>query len=192
MFAARTDAIQRGSYRPSARAILLAVLVLVLAVIVSGCGASAVSSSGSGTAAATATSRLTLHPGGPGASGGTAIRPCPGPYGSASDVRPAPAVVLPISAAGHTATAHSGDIIQVQLPSSLHWQYMSGQSTTAGAVSLLQPAGIEDNALELCAWNFTAQSAGTVSLVFEGVQSCDPKTPCTAKVQRLTFSVVVS
>lgn len=158
-------------------------LLLLLALMLAGCGAAGATGSG-GAAAATPTA--THHP------AGTAVRPCPGPYGSASSVQPAPAVLLTGSTPNRSATAHAGDVVQVRLPSTSRWSYQSAHSSTTPELTLLQPAGIQDITLNDCVWNFMAQSAGTATLDFEGMPNCDVHVPCPQNIVELSFTVTVS
>ena len=191
MFADYSRRSWRGRRSPALATVValspVLLLALTLTLAFAGCGAGAAGPAGTGGAAtSTATAGAAHHP------GGTAVRPCPGPYGSASDVHPAPAVLLTTSTPNRSAAAHNGDVIQVRLPSTMRWQYMSDRSVTGRTVAVLQPAGIEDNALNLCVWNFTAQGTGSASLVFDGSPECDVKVPCAQNIQQLTFTVAVT
>lgn len=137
----------------------------------------------------------TINPGGPrlgsatptatsGGFKGTAVRPCPGPVGSVTDAGQ-PSLVITQSMT--TATAHVGDLVQIQLPTTQHWTYQSDQSL----LTLLQPAGVQDTQKNVCAWTFRAPSAGTTTLDFSGTAICD-NLPCPQYVRVVDFTITVA
>lgn len=202
MFARCFDSIRQARRSAAAgtsrRLAPLSVLALVLALAVAGCGAAGTvgasggsGAPGGGAASSTPTPKASVNPGGPNK---TSVRPCLGPFGSVSDVRPQPAVVLtPATPPDHTATAHIGDVIQVRLPTTRSWRYLNNTSDSSGAVALLQPAGVQDGTLGVCVWNFKALSAGTAALSFAGAPLCDqPGAVCPQNILALDFTITVS
>ena len=171
--------------------------VLALALALAGCGAAGAAGAAGGSGASstpTASTPIpspTVNPGGPRQ---TSVRPCLGPSGSVSDVKPQPAAVLtPATPPDHTATVHTGDVVQVRLPTTRSWRYLSDTSDSSGAVTLLQPASVQDGTLGVCVWNFKAQSAGTATLSFAGSPICDqPGAVCPQNILALSFTIVVS
>ena len=157
------------------------VALTLLALFVAGCGTTTTSLGSSSTATATPTRHL---------GGGLTVRPCPGPFGSA--MTPGNnVVILTGTTANRTASAHVGQTVEVQLPTSKLWHYDASRSASA-PLSLVQPAGVEDGQLDLCIWNFTAQAPGTATLAFTGSPLCEPNVPCPAIVLALTFTVNVA
>jgi hypothetical protein len=100
-----------------------------------------------------------------------------------------PALVLTPQTPNQTGTAHAGDLVQVRLPSAVLWNLQSASTN----IAMLQPAGFQDPQLNVCAWNFRAQSAGDAVLSFTGLPLCDqPGKPCPQFALAETFTVHVS
>lgn len=155
---------------------LIALGLVALLVALAGCGVTNAGRAGS-SASATATIQQ-------GVIKGTTVRPCPGPAGSASDVG-TPALVLgPGKVNG---SAHVGDLIQLQLPTTQHW--MPG--TVSGSLETLDPAGIQDDQLGICVWNYRALSAGTASINFTATARCEPPLMCPQYVVETLFTVQI-
>jgi hypothetical protein len=167
----------------------LSLLLGALALLVAGCGAASTVGGAGSAATATATPRPHTGP----QEGGLTVRPCPGPWGSVSGAGTASEVLTPATAS-HTSQAHLGDLVQVQLPTNMHWAYQSGASSSGsgGSLQMLSPAGLQDAQQDVCVWNFRAVSAGSATLTFQGMPLCDPNQPCTTTAQQLTFTVDVS
>lgn len=164
--------------------------LVLLALLLAGCGAST-TLSGAGTGASpstTAAARATTTRR-PGPVGGMSVRPCPGPYGSASSAGTGVVVLTP-SSPDLTANAQIGQTVQVQLSAKMHWEYDATASAPTG-LAMMQPAGIEDGQLDLCLWSFQAQSAGTATLKFTGTVPCDPMLACSDSTQTLVFTVKI-
>ena len=100
-----------------------------------------------------------------------------------------PALVLTLQTPNKSGTAHVGDFVQVRLPITNHWSIQSASST----LSMLQPAGFQDQRLDVCAWNFRAKSAGDATLSFTGLPLCDqPNKPCPQYALAEAFTVHLS
>ena len=145
---------------------------LALLLMLAGCGLSSGATGGA-------------NPANPGGGGGAGVRPCSGGYGSVSDVGHVALVLSPSSPqatvtpggggpAPKEGSAHLGDIIQVQLPVTQRWS----NPRISGGVSLLAPAGVHDNARNVCFWNFKATSKGDATIAFVGGALCAPNRPC--------------
>ncbi|HEX8995416.1 MAG TPA: hypothetical protein VF812_05260 [Ktedonobacterales bacterium] len=173
--------LAHGMARRGAR--LGAVTCLLAATLALGaCGASAQSSaSRSQQPAATSTSAGGMIPG-----GGMAVRPCPGAVSDATQVG---AVALTLTPSASSGALHVGELAQVRLPASLHWT-LASQPTSLASVAT---AGGQDTSLNVCYWTFRAQSAGSVTLRFSGVQPCDnpPSNTCSSATTEQDFTITV-
>jgi len=159
--------------------LLLAAIAVALLV---GCGQSSATIGAPGAGAPTATTTPPPIP------GGTSIRPCPGPTGSASSAG-TPALVFSGGASDASGVAHVGDLIQVRLPVTQHWQL---QKASASAVIVGQ-GGLQDGALNACVWSFRATAAGRITLAFVGTALCDqPGVPCPQYARLATYIVTVN
>lgn len=172
---------RHGAYQTSRMWNTLALagaLTVMLALVACGStGATAGKSS-----AATATTQA----GGSIPGGGMAIRPCPGAPGDATQVG---ALALVLTSGAASGTLHVGEMAQVRLPASLHWT-LEGQTDHLKGVG---SAGAQDSALNVCYWTFQADSAGSVTLHFSGVQPCEgPNGGCSSAVTEQDFTITVS
>ena len=118
--------------------------------------------------------------------GGTSIRPCPGPLVGATDI-PIADLVLTNTAHDSTGTISVGQIVQVRLPSTQHWTLTSVTNTA----QQVPPAGAEPNTLGACVWSFRATQPGTITISFVGTALCDPGIPCAQYALLQTFTVNV-
>jgi hypothetical protein len=84
-------------------------------------------------------------------------------------------------------SAHTGDLVQVQLPITQRWSFTNGQ----GPLMLLQPAGYEDGRANVCVWNFRASALGTSTLLFSGTAICESNVPCPQYVLAEKYTVQV-
>lgn len=160
---------------------LLLLAAVAAVAFLAGCGQSSVTAGAPGAGAPTATSSTPLIP------GGTSIRPCPGPTGSASTAG-TPTLVFKGGASDASGAAHVGDLIQVRLPVTQHWQL---QKASASAVIVGQ-GGVQDGALNACVWSFRATAAGQITLSFVGTALCDqPGVPCPQYARLATYTVTV-
>jgi hypothetical protein len=159
----------------------LLLLATIAAALLTGCGQSSATAGTPGAGAPTATSSAPPIP------GGTSIRPCPGPTGSASSTG-TPALVFSGGASDTSGSAYVGDLIQVRLPVTQHWQL---QQASASAVIVGQ-GGVQDGALNACVWSFRATAAGQITLAFVGTALCDqPGLPCPQYARLATYTVTV-
>ncbi|WIG58463.1 MAG: hypothetical protein OJF49_001209 [Ktedonobacterales bacterium] len=157
---------------------LVAVALVALLFALAGCG---VTNASSGRVASSGSATATVQQG---VIKGTTVRPCPGPAGSAGDVG-TPALVLgPGKVNG---SAHVGDLIQLQLPTTQHW--MPG--TVSASLETLEPAGIQDDQHGICVWNYRALSAGTASINFTATARCEPPLMCPQYVAETLFTVQI-
>jgi hypothetical protein len=118
--------------------------------------------------------------------GGTSIRPCPGPTGSASAIG-TPALVFS-GGADASGAAHVGDLIQVRLPVTQHWQL---QKASASA-TIVGQGGVQDGTLNACVWSFRATAPGQITLSFVGTALCDqPGVPCPQYARLASYTVTV-
>ncbi len=123
----------------------------------------------------------------PGA-GGISSQPCTGGTGSASDAG-TPKLVLTPSTPNLTGSAHVGDLVQVQLPTTSHWDF----EASVTSVTPLQPSGFQDQALKVCVWNFHMQATGNTTLTFLQTALCGGGgTPCANYAKNVKFTVQVS
>ncbi len=168
----------------------------LLATLLTGCGVTTVTSIGGGSTPGTTGGQTSVTPTATKPAPGTAAtpgprelvaRPCPGPYGSVTEAG-TPNVVLTGYNPQGTAQAHIGDLVQVRLPISMRWTM--GPAPTGMVV--ISPVGIQDATLNVCAWTFRAQSAGTSILTFTGMNLCDPHAPCAQLAVNVTYAVAVS
>lgn len=158
-----------------------AVTCLLAATLALGaCGTAARQSQGASSAATTATSSGSI----PG--GGMAVRPCPGQVSDATQVG---AVALTLTPSNATGALHVGELAQVRLPATMHWTLTSQPDLLASVAT----EGGQDTALNVCYWTFRAQSAGSVTLRFNGAQPCEgPQNNCSNATTEQDFTITVS
>lgn len=164
--------------RPSRAASALAASALLVLLVLAGCG---VTSNGAAGSAPNTTATATAS-----ALAASRASACPGPAGSVNDAG-TPALVLTPQAANHSANAHVGTLVQVQLPDTSHWDYLSTAS-----LAPLTPAGVHDATVGVCVWNFRPASVGTVKLSFARSAICHPSTPCPMYMQQVSFALDVT
>ena len=168
---------------PASAPLLLLLAAVAAVALLAGCGQSSAAVGAPGAGAPTATSTSSTPP----IPGGTSIRPCPGPTGSASAAG-TPALVFSGGATDASGVAHVGDLIQVRLPVTQHWQL---QKASASAIIVGQ-GGVQDGALNACVWSFRATAAGQITLAFVGTALCDqPGVPCPQYARLATYTVTV-
>lgn len=117
---------------------------------------------------------------------GAAVRPCSGPYASATEA--APALVLTLQTPGQSGSARIGQVMQVQLPITRHWTLIS----VPNGLQLVGEAAQQDAQRGVCFWNFKMATAGTYVIGFTGVTPCDPSAAIcqqTTQTQRFTLTV---
>lgn len=99
------------------------------------------------------------------------------PNGKTSQDVASPALILTTSTPGDTATAHVGETIVVELPSTnMRWALTSVSPTNV--LTSKQPSDALDAALQRCLWTFTAAQAGTAHLTYIGTPQCNPTQAC--------------
>lgn len=116
---------------------------------------------------------------------GMAVRPCSGPYASASSA--APALVLTLKSQNQAGSARVGQVVQVQLPITHHWDLIS----VPNGLQLVGEAAQQDARQSVCFWNFKVAMAGKYVIGFTGVTPCDPSvTLCqqTTDTERFTLT----
>ena len=170
---------------PSARRGLMAgvtVATLLATLALGACGASTPSQAKQGTSSGgTATTGGVI----PGGGGGMAVRPCPG---AVSDATQAGSVALILTPGKTSGSLHVGELAQVRLPTADHWTLLSQPSLMTSVAT----AGGQDNTLNACFWTFQAQSAGTETLKFSGMQPCDQPGACSTAVVQQVFTITIS
>jgi hypothetical protein len=87
-----------------------------------------------------------------------------------------------------TVTAHSGDIIEVDMPFGQKW---NGPTASLGVLQLQDPAGYAVQSDHACVWRFQAKATGSTLLVFTGRAICTPGKMCPLYVQSVSFTVDV-
>jgi hypothetical protein len=100
---------------------------------------------------------------------------------------PANVVLKPANSNG-VASAHVGDVIEVDLPFGHLW---TGPTTSQGELQLQQPAGYALTPAKVCVWRFTAASAGTTNLNFYGKAICQKGELCPQYILNLPYKIVV-
>ena len=162
--------------RPAHAVTTLAACALVALLVLAGCGITTTSGATSAPpSAAGASATATSH-----------ANPCPGPAGSVNDAGTA-ALVLTPQTANRSGSAHVGALVQVRLPDTSHWDYLSTSS-----LAPLSPAGLHDATVGVCVWNFRPRSAGSVRLSFARSAICHPGTPCPLYLQQVGFTLQVT
>lgn len=169
-----------GTYRQAGYPLaIVATLLMTLAVGLSACGLSSATTLGPGAGgAATATTS---------ASGaGASAKPCP--IVGASVNLGAPALVLTPKSANQEVTAHVGDQIVVELPTTSRWRLAQAASAE---LQPNDPQGALDDSLHACVWSFHAQSAGSTTLDFTGSAVCEAGQACPQFQLNLSFAIKI-
>lgn len=177
LFARQTGTHRRARYSLAVAATIL----MTLAVGLSACGLSSTTSTTNGPGAGTASTATTSGPG-----KGTSVKPCP-IVGTSVNLG-TPALVLTPKTANQEATAHVGDQIVVELPTTSRWQLAHAASAQ---LQPNDPQGALDDSLNACVWSFHAQSAGETSLNFTGSAVCESGKECPQFQLNLTFTIKV-
>ena len=162
--------------------LFLAFLLLTLMSIVAACGTN--SSSGT-TSGSTGSSPAQPSP--------TAVKGYGTAQGCPSDmvVSTAPStanVVVKPNQTHSTITAKVGDIVEIRLPFGQKW---SGPTTSVGSLEIQQPSGYAWKTDKVCVWRFTAKSAGTTNLEFQGRALCKPGQLCPMYIAEFPFVITV-
>lgn len=163
--------------------ISLVMLLATAASLLAGCGQPGATAGAPGVGVPTTTT--TTEPPIP---GGTSIRPCPGPTASASEAG-TPALVFSGGASDGSGVAKVGDLIQVRLPVTQHWQLQKASASAA----IVGEGGVQDGALNACVWSFRASASGQITLTFVGTALCDqPSVPCPQYARLASYTVTVN
>ncbi|HZU00314.1 MAG TPA: hypothetical protein VFA10_11660 [Ktedonobacteraceae bacterium] len=114
-------------------------------------------------------------------------------YGCPSDavVTTAPStpnVMVHPSQANTTIIAHTGDVIEIQLPFGHQWR---DRPTSQNVLELQTPAGYAWKANNVCVWRFVAKGPGTATLGFENRALCKQGQLCPQYVMYLPFTIEV-
>jgi hypothetical protein len=104
---------------------------------------------------------------------------------------PKPAnITVKISDTNSVTNAHVGDIIQIALPAGKYkWTLTSGGGSSLQSDS---PAGYYDSSANTCVWRFTAQSAGTTIVKFQGPVLCQPNRACSPLILEAPFEMKIA
>jgi hypothetical protein len=171
---------QKGTYRRTSYPFtIVATMLMTLALSLSACGLSSVTTIGPGAGDA---STPTTSASGTGAS----AKPCP-VVGTSVNLG-TPALVLTPKSANEETTAHVGDQIVVELPTTSRWRLAQAQSAQ---LQPNDPQGALDDSLNACVWSFKAQSSGDAALDFTGSAVCESGQVCPDFQLNLTFAIKV-
>jgi hypothetical protein len=97
-------------------------------------------------------------------------------------------VTIKPSNSSSTVIAHTGDVIEVDLPFGHRW---GGPTISQGALELQQPAGYAWKATNTCVWRFIAKGTGTSQLDFTGRALCKSGQICPMYVLDMPFTIQV-
>jgi hypothetical protein len=97
-------------------------------------------------------------------------------------------VIVKLSQTNVPITAHTGDVIEIQLPFGHKW---SGPTTSQGQLELQTPSGYAAKANSVCVWRFVAKGAGTTALNFTGQALCKPGELCPQYIMDVPFTIDV-
>ncbi len=160
--------------------LVIASLALILAFVLSACGANS-GGTGGGTSPTPTPTFTTVK--GYGSSHG-----CPSDV-VVTGTPAAPNVVARVTDNNSTIMAHTGNIVEVDLPFNQRWM---GPTSSVSMLQLQMPAGYAWKVKNACIWRFVAQGTGTTQLHFEGRALCLQGQLCPQYVLKLEFTVVVS
>ena len=158
---------------------LILSLATALAFILTACGANSSSGSGSTSTGTTPVPIATSTPN---------LYGCPS-NSVVNTASPPANVVLKTSNSNTMATAHQGDVIEIQLPFGQLW---NGPTASQGALQLQTPYGYPSQIVNSCIWRFTAQGTGTTQLLFYGRAICKKGQLCPQYVVSVPFSIHVN
>lgn len=113
-------------------------------------------------------------------------------YGCPSDAvvtnpRSANVTVTP-SQASSPVNAQVGNVVEIRLPFGSKWV---GPSSSQGNLQMLTPAGFANKSVQVCVWQFTAQSAGTTHITFQKSALCKAGEMCAQYIMNLPFTIDV-
>lgn len=148
----------RGARRVSGHMAMVGVLLASLVLLLGACGGS---SHGSAVGPPAPTTSVTGF--------------CPN--GRTSQAIAAPAVIVTPNTPGHSATAHVGQTVVVELPAT-QMQWSTRGATPPGILMPVQPSNALDAAIGQCFWTYQVTSSGTARLTYIGTLHCNPTQPC--------------
>ncbi len=100
----------------------------------------------------------------------------------------APDVVVRASDTHKVITAHTGDIVEFELPFGQMW---SDPTTSQRTLQLQSPSGYALLANHACIWRFAAHSAGTSLVTFIGKAICQQGQMCPQYIISMPFTIDV-
>ncbi|MEO6888535.1 MAG: hypothetical protein ABI456_05145 [Ktedonobacteraceae bacterium] len=100
----------------------------------------------------------------------------------------APNVVVRASDTHKVVTAHTGDIVEFELPFGQMW---SGPVTSPPTLQLQSPSGYAMPSTHVCIWRFAAHSAGTSQVTFMGKAICQQGQMCPQYIVSMPFTIDV-
>ena len=100
----------------------------------------------------------------------------------------APDVTIQPKQAATTINAHTGNMLEVQMPFGVAWQ---GPTTSLGVLQLQEPAGYAWKQSNSCIWRFVAEQTGIIKLNFFGRAICKKVRLCVPSVEDTSFTVQV-
>jgi hypothetical protein len=113
-------------------------------------------------------------------------KPLTGCPGNAVASQPGNAnIVVTTRQMNQTITAHTGDIIEIQLPLGHKW---TGPTTSQGILQLQGPAGYTSQSANACIWRFVAKGPGTVQLMFHSQALCQAGQICPMYITAIPFN----
>jgi len=167
----------RNIQRQSLFSLLLPIFILALLLAACGSQGGTGSTGGAGKASPTPTA----------ATGNTTTNGCPSTSVVSNEPAKASVVVKPSDANG-TITAHSGDVVEVQLPFGHRW---SGPTSSQGVLQLQGPAGYASLPNQMCVWRYVATGAGTTKLDFSSRAICKTGAYCPMYILNMPFTITV-
>lgn len=120
----------------------------------------------------------------------TAVQGYGAVYGCPSDAvvsnSAAPNVLVSLANKDSTVMAHSGNLVEVDLPFGQRW---SGPTSSQGELQLQNPYGYALKDKGVCAWQFVAQGSGTTHLTYSGRAICEPGKLCPQYITQIEFTI---
>ncbi|MBA2287770.1 MAG: hypothetical protein H0W02_20035, partial [Ktedonobacteraceae bacterium] len=97
----------------------------------------------------------------------------------------APNVIVRATDTHKVVTAHTGDIIEFELPFGQMW---SGPTTSQPTLQLQSPSGYAMPTNHVCIWRFAAHSAGKSEVTFMGKAICQQGQMCPQYIVNMPFT----
>ncbi|QBD79727.1 hypothetical protein EPA93_28615 [Ktedonosporobacter rubrisoli] len=154
----------------------LTLLALVAAFVLASCGGSS-----------TTNPQPTPPPQGTTAAGNGSAFGCP----NNAVLNPAskPNVTASLGNVNGTVTAHTGDVIAVQLPFGHKWT--GPTRAQQDILQVQQPAGYANQTTKMCVWRFVAKSTGSTQLIFHSQALCKPGQMCAMYIADMPITIEV-